>query len=628
MYVLFEDSNNFKAEKVFSESASTMQVESSSGKRSKIKKNAVLFQFEQPEPTTLLEQARELAESLDIAFLWECAPQEEFDTDGLAAEYFGHTPSAVEKTALIFALHSAPAYFHRRGKGLYRPAPPEILEAALAAIEKKRLQQDQVDNWTQNLIDGVLPEEIAAQSDRLLTQPDKNSLEWKAFDGALKALNTTPEKLLLSLGAWSNPLALHQHRFMSQHFPKGTGFNPVPIQNWGHDLPLAQVEAYSVDDAATTEIDDALSVSTLDNGLLRVGVHIAVPALAITRDSALDDIARARMSTLYTPGYKVSMLPPELIEYFSLNADAPRPCLSLYVEANIETGEILKQETRLERIQLAENLRQHNLEHVYTEEALADPEQELPYAHWVRPLWRFAQQLSAQRDARRGKPENNNRVEYGFELEGAHDDPHAIVHLLPRVRNAPLGLLVAEYMILANQLWGGLLAQHNVPGIYRSQQYMRTRMSTTPGPHDSIGVPQYIWSTSPLRRYVDLINQGQIIAAAQHGISARLAAPFQPKDADLYAIITTFENQYGAWSDYQHTLERYWCLRWLQQHKLRTVSAHVIKEDLVRLAQAPLVLRVPGLPALERGQEVQIDLLGFDELALEVECRWRDPALG
>ncbi|MCX5591087.1 ribonuclease catalytic domain-containing protein [Alcaligenes endophyticus] len=628
MYVLFEDSSNFKAEKVFSESDSTMQVESASGKRSKIKKNAVLFHFEQPDPVTLLEKARALAETLDIPFLWECAPQEEFEAASLAEDYFGHAPNAVEKAALIFALHDAPAHFHKRGKGLYRPAPPDILQAALAAIEKKRLQQEQVAAWTQNLIDGVLPDEIAAKAESFLSQPDKNSLEWKAFDAALKALNSHPEKLLLSLGAWSNPLALHQHRFMSQHFPKGTGFPPVELKEWGQDLPLADVEAYSVDDASTTEIDDALSVQMLDNQRLRIGIHIAAPALAITRGSSLDDIARARMSTLYTPGYKVSMLPPELIGYFSLNDDVVRPCLSLYVEADLNTGEILAHETRLERIQVRENLRQHELEHLYTSEALADPTLALPYDHWVRPLWQFAQLLSAQRDERRGKPENNNRVEYSFELDGPHDDPNSVIRLIPRVRNAPLGLLVAEYMILANQLWGGLLAQHNVPGVFRSQQYMRTRMSTTPGPHDSIGVPQYIWATSPLRRYVDLINQGQLIAAAEHGISARLAAPFQPKDADLYAIINTFENQYGAWSDYQNTLERYWCLRWLQQNQLQTVQAHVIKEDLVRLAQAPLVIRVPGLPAMERGQELSLDILRFDELALELECRWRDSSLG
>src|SRR5690606_21143152 len=95
---------------------------------------------------------------------------------------------------------------------------------------------------------------------------------------------------------------------------------------------------------------------------------------------------------------------------------------------------------------------------------------------------------------------------------------------------------------------------NGLPGIFRSQQAGRTRMSTHPLPHETIGVPHYAWCTSPLRRYVDLINQSQIIAAAQHGISARLVAPFKPKDADLFAIIGAFESQYTLWGEFQNRL--------------------------------------------------------------------------
>src|SRR3546814_19362870 len=77
---------------------------------------------------------------LESVVRWECAPQEEFEAIAFAQDYCVHPPSAVEKAALIFALNSAPAYFHRRGKGCYRPAPPDILAAALAAIERKQKQ--------------------------------------------------------------------------------------------------------------------------------------------------------------------------------------------------------------------------------------------------------------------------------------------------------------------------------------------------------------------------------------------------------------------------------------------------------------------------------------------------------
>ncbi|MGP1613634.1 MAG: ribonuclease catalytic domain-containing protein [Pollutimonas bauzanensis] len=613
MYVLYEDSGNFKAEKIFSQSDSTMQVESESGKRSKIKNASVLFSFEQPAPAAMLEQAHALAGTLEIDFLWECAPQEEFDAAAFAQDYFGHAPSAVEKAGLIFALNSAPAYFHRRGKGRYRPAPPDILAAALAAIEKKRKQADQQQEWTGKMVAGELPEEIAQVASTFLTRPDKNTLQWKAFEAAVEQLRTTPEKLLLQLGAWPHALALHQHRFMATNFPRGTQFAPVQLGGFGADLPLADVIAYSVDDSSTIEVDDALSVTQLGGGIVRIGIHIAAPGLAVTRGSEFDKLARARMSTVYIPGLKIPMLPGELITAFSLDAGIPKPALSLYVTANLASGELISSETRIERVQVRENLRHNLLDELITEEALADPQSDL--------------HLSAQRDQVRGKSENNNRVEYSFVLDGPYDDPDTPVQLVPRRRNAPLDRLVAEYMILTNNIWGGLLAQHGVPGIYRSQQTGRVRMSTHALPHEAIGVPQYAWCTSPLRRYVDLVNQWQLLATVEHGVSARLVAPFKPKDADLFAIIGAFESQYMVWSDYQSAMERYWCLRWLQQQGLRTVKASVLREDLVRLDCAPLVTRIQGLPELERGRIVTLDILGFDELALELDCRLRETAI-
>ena len=626
MYVLYEDSGNFKAEKIFANNDSTLQVESESGKRSKIKKNTVLFEFAQPAPAELLKQARELADGFEIDFLWECAPQEEFEATVFAEEYFGHPPTAIEKAALIFALNSAPAYFHRRGKGKYRPAPPDILQAALAAIEKKQKLAAQLQDWTDRMVAGELPEELADEARTFLARPDKNSPGWKAFEAAVNQLGTSPEQLLLKLRVWPHPLALHQQRFLATHFPKGTHFAPVERPSIGEHLPEAEVEAYSVDDSSTFEVDDALSVTEIEPGIVRIGVHIAAPGLAVTRDSDLDRLARQRMSTVYAPGQKIPMLPMELIETFSLDEGKLRPALSLYTTANLETGELISTETRLERLQVAKNLRHDVLDADITEEAINDPAAPLPHGHWLRPLWRQAMHLVAQREQVRGKPETAGRVDYSFVLDGPADDPDTPVRLVARRRDAPLDRLVAEYMILANSQWGGLLAEHGLPGIYRSQQAGRVRMSTHAMPHEAIGVPQYAWSTSPLRRYVDLINQRQLLAAAEHGVSARLVAPYKPKDADLFAVIGAFESQYTSWADYQSSMERYWCLRWIRQQGLSTITASVLRDDLVRLEGVPLVTRVPGLPPLERGQQVTLDILGTDELSLELMCRLREVA--
>jgi len=622
MHVLYEDNGTLKAQTVFSQADTTLQVESASGKRSKIKQSAVVFTFDAPDPARLLPQAQTLADTLDVPFLWECAPQEEFAVEALGAEYFGHAPDAVEKTALILALGSAPAYFHRRGKGRYRPAPPDILTAALAAIEKKRLQAEQQQRWTQAMIQGELPAEIAPLAPAFLLKPDKNTLAYKAFDAAVTQLNTTPERLLLTLKVWPHALALHRDRFFAQIFPQGYAHPSVSAPPLPDNLALAEVEAYSVDDDSTTEIDDAISVTTLAGDQVRVGIHIAAPGLGITRASDLDQIARARMSTVYLPGQKITMLPTELVDAYTLNANVERPCLSLYIHANLASGELLGNETRIERIRVRENLRLGQLDTCVTQAALDDPESSLPYGHWLRPLWRLTQHLSARREQVRGKPEGNNRIEYSFMLDGAPDDPATPVQIVPRRRDDPVGRIVSEMMILANHQWGMLLAQHGVPGIYRSQQTGRVRMSTQALPHEAIGVSCYAWCTSPLRRYVDLVNQWQLLAAAEHGVSARLVAPFKPKDADLYAIISAFDTQYAAVNDFQSAMERFWCLRWLQQQGMTTVQGNVLRDDLVRLDCAPLVVRVHAMPALERGQVVTLEVTGVDELALELHCRY------
>ena len=622
MYVLFEEDGAFKTGHIMSEADAALQVESSTGKRSKIKRSNCLYTFASPAPEALMSQAEALAQEIELQFLWECAPQEEFDVEALGADYFGHAPNALEKTTLLLRLHSAPVYFHRRGRGRYKPAPPEILTAALAAVEKKQRQAALTQEWADQMASGKLPPEVADSAISLISRPDKNSQAWKALDAACTATQQTPERLLLSLGAWPHALALHKGRFLATHFPRGTGFTEVSLNATGEALPLAEVDAYSVDDITTTEIDDALSVSTLPNGDLRVGIHIAAPGLAVTRGSALDDLARARMSTVYMPGEKIPMQPDQVIEAFSLDAGRAVPALSLYVTANPLTGEIIGHESRLERVVVRENLRHNQLDEAFTEEALADTTQVLPYNDWIRPLWQLALLLAKQRDEVRGKPENNNRIEYSFYVDGDPNDPATPVRILPRKRNAPLDRLVAEYMILANSTWGGLLASCGLPGIYRSQQTGRVRMSTQALPHEAIGVPQYAWCTSPLRRYVDLVNQWQLIAAIEHGVSAPLVAPFKPRDADLFAIIGGFEAQYIAWNEFQNNMERYWCLRWLQQQQITTCTATVLKDDLIRLNNAPLVSRVSGLPQLGRGQQIELHITGTDELALELNIRY------
>jgi len=584
MNLFFEESGDFKAGSVLSQAGEAYQVELASGKRTKVKAKDVLLQFNSPDPASLLEQAKQQAADIDLEFLWEVAGQEEFGFAELGAEYFGHAPQPVEAASLIFALHGAPFYFYKKGRGRYKAAPETALKAALAGIEKKKQQAIIQAAYVEELKQLRLPDQFKTLGLQLLFKPDKNSIEYKALVEACSELQMNPARLMLASGGLKNAKDFHLSKFLLEHFPKGAGFPQTALPSLPQDLPVAEVRAFSIDDVTTTEIDDAFSITRIDATTVKVGIHIAAPALGIQRNDALDMIARGRMSTVYMPGDKITMLPDELVEIYTLGEGQTRPAVSLYVTVNTEDWSIVSTETKVEAVPMAANLRHNLLDALVTEENLANYAGEYAHKADIALLWKWAQVLEAGRMTKREsfglKPEQTNRVDFNFYVE---DD---VVSIVRRKRGAPLDKIVAELMILANSTWGKLLADHGIPGIYRAQgggsggwaAKMQVRMVTHAAPHQGLGVDQYAWSTSPLRRYTDLVNQWQIIACVQHGVTAPLVAPFKPKDADLFAIVSGFDAAYAAYADFQTNMERYWCLRWLGQENRHQVDAVVLKD--------------------------------------------------
>jgi exoribonuclease-2 len=358
-----------------------------------------------------------------------------------------------------------------------------------------------------------------------------------------------------------------------------------------------------------------------------IGIHIAAPALGIRPDDIVDKIARQRMSTVYMPGDKITMLPDHIVAAFTLAEGTNCPAVSLYATLDPTNWSVLKLETRAELVPIARNLRHNDLDEQVTEETLASGEGDYPHKAELALLWQWAQQLEQGRMKKREgfglRPEQNNRIDFNFYVD---DD---VVSLVRRKRGAPLDKIVAELMIFANSSWGKMMHEHGVPGIYRSQgggtggwaAKMQVRMVTHAAPHQGLGVDQYAWSTSPLRRYTDLVNQWQIIACAEHGVAAPLAAPFKPRDANLFAIVSAFDAAYAAYGDFQSNMERYWCLRWLGQENARQVEAVVLKDEVLRLVEIPLVIKLAGMPQVARGTQVRLDILRWDEIDLSIEAR-------
>ena len=638
MHALFEEAGKFMAGRILSEADTSAQVELDSGKRVKVKAANILLKFEKPAPSELIARAQAVAETIELDLAWEFAPEDDFGFADLARDYFSENATLAQQAGALFRLYEAPHYFRRAGKGRFKKAPAEILQQALAAIEKKKAILAQIDEWAAALGRGECPQPIRDQLYKILFKPDKNAPEYKAVVEASRATHTAPLDLLQKAGAIDSAYQFHWKRFLFENFPKGTGFPALAAPQPPADLPLAPVQAYSIDDSQTTEIDDALSVQGLGTGTVVLGIHIAAPGLAIQPGSAIDQLGRARLSTVYMPGYKITMLPDEVVQIYTLDEGRANPAVSLYVTLNEATLEITGTETRLERVPVEVNFRHDQLDHIVTEQWLTDPSiqhENTPQAlqdkrEQLSFLYRLALHLKTQREVVRGKPENFNRPDYNFRLvgnQGAEPTGHEQVQISVRQRGAPLDLIVAEAAIVANSTWGSWLAELGVPGIYRSQASMapgvKVRMGTKALPHAGIGVKAYSWATSPLRRYTDLVNQWQIIACARHGATAALAAPFKPKDADLFSIISSFDAAYSAYNGYQAGMERFWTLKYIEQNHITELTAAVIKEGpggsfLVRADDIPLVFPVLGAQNLPRGARLKVRLGEVDEITLDI----------
>ena len=626
MYALFEDAGKFHAGRILSETDTSLQIELGSGKRAKVKAASVLLRFASPEPEALLASAERIAAEVDLDLAWEFAPEGDFGFAELARDYFGATTAVPQEAAALLSLFGAPHYFRRLGKGRFRKAPEEIVKAALLGIERKRLVAAQVEAWAGELAAGQCPAPVREQLYRILFRPDKNAPEYKAVVDAARRTGRAPLDLLKAAGAIDSPYEFHWRRFLFEEFPRGVSFPAVEAPGISDQLSLGSARAFSIDDSQTTEIDDALSVQGLGSGKVFVGIHIAAPGLAVSPGSVVDQVARDRLSTVYIPGHKLTMLPSPVVEAFTLAEGRDAPVLSLYVAFDEATLAVVSSETKLERVRIAANLRHDVLDAVVHEEGLAAGlPAELPFATELTFLHRLARHLKAGRELVRGKPENFNRPDYVFRLDAAEGEAitgSERVEITTRRRGSPLDLIVAEAMILANSTWGGWLADCGVPGIYRSQASLapgvKVRMGTRPAPHAGMGVAQYAWATSPLRRYVDLVNQWQLIACARHGRTAALAAPFKPKDVQLLAVIADFEASYAAYNAFQAGVERYWALRSLAQDGVRELDAAVMKDGLVRADTLPLVFRAVGAESLARGSAVRVQVGAADLLTLDI----------
>ena len=592
MNIFYEESGQFKVAAIVQKNDATYQVDTQHGKRTKVKANNVFAEFD-GDMAAFLENAQAQAADIDTDLLWEVCGEEEFSAEAIAEEYYGHAPTKTELAATLIALYAAPMYFYKKAKGVFKAAPEETLKQALAAIERKKQQDAQIDAWAEALKRGEMPSEIAADLKTILHAPDKQSLTYKAFTKAADALKTSAYELAKKTGGITSIPQYLQDGFEIKYFPKGTSFPDLPLPEMP-DLPKADVTAFSIDDESTTEVDDALSLTDLGNGTKRVGIHIAAPSLAIKPGDKMEKNIMERLSTVYFPGGKITMLPENWIAAFSLDAGAYRPAVSIYFDVDSEFN-VGEPTCKIEAVNIAENLRIQTIEPHFNAETGLDEAGEMMFAHHQDLIW-FHQFAVALQKAR-GKYEPDRAPQYDYSIEL---DEEGKVSVVRRERGSPIDMLVSEMMILSNSTWAQMLHDNDLPGLFRVQPAGKVRMSTKSEPHIGMGVQHYGWFTSPLRRAADYINQKQLLSL----IDDTAEPLFQQSDAELFAALRDFDTAYAAYADFQRQMEAYWSLVYLQQQGTSELTATILKEDLVRIEGLPLVTRATGIPfdALPKSQ--------------------------
>ena len=592
MNIFYEESGQFKVAAIVQKNDATYQVDTQHGKRTKVKANNVFAEFD-GDMAAFLENAQAQAADIDTDLLWEVCGEEEFSAEAIAEEYYGHAPTKTELAATLIALYAAPMYFYKKAKGVFKAAPEETLKQALAAIERKKQQDAQIDAWAEALKRGEMPSEIAADLKTILHAPDKQSLTYKAFTKAADALKTSAYELAKKTGGITSIPQYLQDGFEIKYFPKGTGFPDLPLPEMP-DLPKADVTAFSIDDESTTEVDDALSLTDLGNGTKRVGIHIAAPSLAVKPGDKMEKNIMERLSTVYFPGGKITMLPENWIAAFSLDAGAYRPAVSIYFDVDSEFN-VGEPTCKIEAVNIAENLRIQAIEPHFNAETGLDEAGEMMFAHHQDLIWLHQFAVALQKARGKYEPDRAPQYDYSIEL-----DEEGNVSVVRRERGSPIDTLVSEMMILANSTWAQMLHDNDLPGLFRVQPAGKVRMSTKSEPHIGMGVQHYGWFTSPLRRAADYINQKQLLSL----IDDTAETLYQNSDAELFAALRDFDTAYTAYADFQRQMEAYWSLVYLQQQGTSELTATILKEDLVRIEGLPLVTRATGIPfdALPKSQ--------------------------
>ena len=607
----------------------------------KIKTEDQLYQIELSNIDECLVTAKQIMATIDLNLLQELIEDEQLlHIKELSAIYFGDNYNSAQLIGLLFAIINDNIIFtdlknanFKKNTLLKQEEQRQLLQFQSEKLNKYQIYynlliKQQNPNFDhildKNYITDVKLQLINNKLDilALLYKANKNNFYYQIILEASNFLKITPHELCFNVGLIDDLELMHVKEFLFSTLPNGMNYqinqeykNKKFSEHLRNNIvDNFDIKVFSIDDMHTTEIDDAFSVTQLNENYA-IGVHIAAPAIQIE----LLNIVAENLSTIYYPNNKITMLPLDIIEKFTLKADTQIITTSIYFIIN-EEFEIIDSYSKLERIKITDNLRieELNIDDIFINNTNDTPDSNHtlidrqhsshPYHQELNILYKFANKLEAER----GKPATNNiALEYYF-----HIDENKKITIKVRNRGNQIDKLVSELMILANCSWGKMLTNAFIPAIYRvKQQNMPVHMTLTPNSHTGLNVAYYTWSSSPLRRAIDFVNQYQII-----NLITRQQEYLASTNPIIMHITNMFDKQYAKYIDFQNKMENYWSLRYLLQENITLTTATFIYKSKAQVDCVPLEIDTAGLinPKI-KGTKINIKIFNINLITLKFE---------
>lgn len=534
--------------------------------------------------------------SLEIAYEFLIEEQESVTPADLASLLFSDQNPVLCYTAHIM-LAEDKIYFKKKGD-VYEPRPLSKVQEIKHQIEVEEQKKQEKEEFLSRINKVLNNEEVEwTQSDRqklefiekFVLQPDHISKQAEEILGELNFPNT-PEgalQLLIDCKWWHEHenLFLRRSSYPLYFSPKVQEVAQICLENPPQDpdtqrLDLTHLKVYTIDDESTQEIDDGLSVETLDNGSSRIWIHIADPTRLLTPNDELDLEARKRSTSLYLPTGMIPMFPPEL-------ATGPMSLVQGQVCSALSFGVILDEDGAVKEYTIHSTLIKPTYRLTYDDvdemlhldiEAEKEIKQLADFAD-KRFNWR-----SHQGSVNIKMPEAMIKVKNNEEVS---------IELLD---NSPSRQVVAEMMILAGEIAGRYCQENDLPVPFRSQvqpelppeeelivlppgpvRYCairrcmpRSETGVTPARHASLGLDIYTQVTSPIRRYTDLLAHFQLKAHLRGE-----TLPFS-RDEMLEIIYSVTSAAYEATLVERQT-NRYWSLEYLRRNSQEVWQGLVLR---------------------------------------------------